>query len=192
MPSRPIERGAPMTEVPFHLRYTLTRTQRLVPHLRIWGPIWSACMVILLAFVLYSVIASAVLRDAKGVFAFTAAALGLFVLFRGLFVGLLDVLLVPARKVDVIIEENTADILIGGERWCLFLDGITRIGKYRRDVWTIQHHNGSVLHVPTSAIAEAQIAHLTAAMERGRTPEGIQAVIERGKRIEAIMSAERR
>jgi hypothetical protein len=32
-----------------------------------------------------------------------------------------------------------------------------------------------------------QIDHLRAAMERGRTPEGFRAVIERGRRIEQIM-----
>lgn len=179
-------------DVPFHLRYTLTRGQRLVPHLRVWGPVWSACMVFMMGCLLYASVASVVALNVKGVFVFAAWAFGLFLLFRGLFVGLLDVLLVPVRTVDVIFEEDTADILIGGERWCLFLDGIIRIRKYRSDIWTIEHFNGSVLHVPTSAITEAQIGHLKAAMKRGRTPEGIQAVIERGRRIQEIMSAERR
>jgi hypothetical protein len=50
-------------------------------------------------------------------------------------------------------------------------------------VWTLRHWNGTVLHIPADAITDAQLAHLRAAMERGRTPEGIRAVIERGRRL---------
>ena len=51
---------------------------------------------------------------------------------------------------------------------------------------TIEHHNGSVLHIPAGEITDDQLAHLRSAMERGRTPEGIRAVIERGRRIEQL------
>jgi hypothetical protein len=88
---------------------------------------------------------------------------------------------------DVIIEKDAAGILVGGERWYLFLDGITDIRKFRDDIWTIQHWNGSVLHIVAAAITDEQIDYFRAAMERGRTPEGIRAVIERGRRIEQIM-----
>jgi hypothetical protein len=56
----------------------------------------------------------------------------------------------------------------------------------------VQHWNGKVFHIAASAISEDQIAYVMAAMERGRTPEGIQAVIERGKRIAEIMDEERK
>ena len=46
--------------------------------------------------------------------------------------------------------------------------------------------------IAASAIAEDQLAHIKTAMERGRTPEGIRAVIERGKRIKEIMETERK
>jgi hypothetical protein len=108
---------------------------------------------------------------------------GLFLLFRGLFTGLIDVILVPRRDIDLIIEENAAGILLGSERWYLFLDGIISIHQHHRGIWTIQHHNGSVLHIPAKEITDDQLAHLRAAMERGRTPEGVRAVIERGRRI---------
>jgi hypothetical protein len=58
-------------------------------------------------------------------------------------------------------------------------------------VWTLSHWNGVVLHIPIDAISEELLAHLRAEMERGRTPEGIGAVIERGRRIEEIMRSER-
>ena len=93
---------------------------------------------------------------------------------------------------DVVVEEDAAGILLGTERWYLFLDGITEIRKYRDDTWTIQHWNGSVLHIPVSAITVDQLEHMRRAMELGRTPEGMKAVIERGKRIEAILQAERK
>src|SRR5262249_11886844 len=120
---------------------------------------------------------------------FGGLALGLVVLFRGLFVGLLDVLLVPARSMDVRVEENGLGFLAGGEQWWLFLDGLTGIEQLAAGVWTLQHWNGIVIHIPADAITEAQLAHLRAAMARGHTPEGVRAVIERGRRI---MELERR
>ena len=44
-------------------------------------------------------------------------------------------------------SDTRAGILIGTERWYLFLDGITDLRKFRDDTWTIQHFNGSVLHI---------------------------------------------
>ena len=176
-----------MTQIPFHLRYTLNRRQRLVPHLKIWGTLYVPFVVCLL---LFFVVQAVITPFTQGIWAglcFGAMAIGLFLFLRGLFVGVLDVLLVPLRQMDVIIEENAAAILMGGERWYLFLDGITDIRKFRDDTWTIQHWNGCVLHIAAAAIADEQIDHLRAAMERGRTPEGIQAVIERGRRIEQVM-----
>src|SRR5262245_28866581 len=113
-------------------------------------------------------------------------AVGLFLFLRGLFVGVLDVLFVPIRQMDVDVEENAAGVLIGAERWYLFLDGITDIRKLSDDTWTIQHWNGCVLHIAAAAITDEQIDYLRASMERGRAPEGIRAVIERGRRIEQI------
>jgi hypothetical protein len=173
-----------MTPVPFQLRYTLNRRQRIMPHLRIWGPMYVPFVVCLF---LFFVVQAAVTPFTQGIWAgvfFGVLAGGLVLLLRGLFAGLLDVLLIPRRIMDVVIEENGAGILIGNERWYLFLDGITDIRKFREDTWTIQHWNGVVLHVSAAAISKDQIAFLSAAMERGRTPEGIRTVIERGRRIE--------
>ncbi|MBI3409138.1 MAG: hypothetical protein HY040_12395 [Planctomycetes bacterium] len=93
---------------------------------------------------------------------------------------------------DIIFNENTADMLIRGERWVLFLDGIIDIRKYTDDVWTIHHRNGTTLHVPVSAITDDQIEHLRVAMARGKTPEGFQAVIERGRQIIEFLESERK
>jgi hypothetical protein len=180
-----------MVQMPFHLRYTLNRRQRLVPHLKIWGPLYVPFIICLFFFfVVQTIVTPSKQGPWAGAF-FGAMAAGLFLFLRGLFVGVLDVLFVPMRQMDVIVEANAAGILIGAERWYLFLDGITDIRKFRDDTWTIQHWNGCVLHIAAAAITDEQIDYLRAAMERGRTPEGIRAVIERGRRIEQIMHSGR-
>jgi hypothetical protein len=68
------------------------------------------------------------------------------------------------------------------------LDGIIDIRQSPRGLWMVRHHNGWVFWIPEAAISSEQIEHLRAAMDRGHTPEGVRAVIERGKRIESILS----
>lgn len=180
-----------MPQIPFHLQYKLSRLQRLVPHLRVWGTPLALFVAALLLFFCVQTVVSACSLSGAGVAVFGGLAFFVFVMYRGLFVGLLDVLLVPVRYMDVIVEENAVGVLVGTERWYLFLDGITDLRKFREDMWTIQHVNGCVLHIAVSAIEEDQIAYFRAAMERGRTREGVQAAIERGKRIEEILKSER-
>jgi hypothetical protein len=93
---------------------------------------------------------------------------------------------------DIVVEENGLGFLAGGERWWLFLDGIISISRYEKDTWTIYHWNGSVINVTASVISPDQLAHLRAAAERGKTPEGIGAVIERGRKLEAMMNSANR
>jgi hypothetical protein len=182
-----------MPEVPFQLQYTLSRSQRLIPHLGTWGLLgcWGlanlALLLLILGFFCTMIAAWAIDGNWRESAGFAIFAVGLLFLFQGLFRGLLDVIRVPARPMDILFQENAAGILIGDERWWLFLDGITSIEQYRNDVWTIRHWNGSVLNIPTSAITDDQMQWIRAAMERGRTPEGRQAVIERGRRIEPIL-----
>ncbi len=181
-----------MCEVPFHLHYTLNRTQRLVPLVRIWGLGYTPFVITLFAFFSVQTVVSICRLSLQGVGVFGGLALLVFFLCRGLFRGLVDVLTVPSREVDVVFEEQAAGILLGRERWYLFLDGIHDIRQYRRDLWTIQHHNGSVLHIPAAAIRPEQLEHLTTAMERGRTPEGVKAVIERGRQITRLTNENKR
>jgi hypothetical protein len=117
--------------------------------------------------------------------------LGLMLLLRPLFVGLFDVLFVARREMDVVIEENGVGFMMGGQRWYLWLDAFTDIRKFRADTWTLQHWNGCVLHIAVSAIGEDVIDHIRAKMEWGRTPEGVQAVVERGRVIQAILDSRR-
>jgi len=190
-PPYPTEGGVPMAEVPFEIRYRLSRWQRLVPHLRIWGVAYTPFVVVLFLFFCVQAIVNLCSLTWAGVAVFGGLAFGLFILFRGLFVGLLDVLLVPVRDMDIRVEENGLGILVGSERWWLFLDGLTSIKQLTAGVWTLQHWNGSVIHIPADAITDAQLAYLRAAMERGRTPEGVQAVIERGRRFAELEQQQR-
>ena len=180
-----------MAEVPFQLRYQLSRRQRLVPHLRIWGFAYTPFVVVVFVFFCVQTIVSACSVGWPGLAVFGGLALGLFLLLRGLFVGILDVLLVPVRAMDILVEENGLGFLAEGERWWLFLDGLTSIEQLAADVWTLQHWNGSVVHIPADAITDAQLAHLRTAMERGRTPEGVRAVIERGRRLAELEQQQR-
>src|SRR5258708_40236542 len=102
-----------MAEVPFELRYPLSRRQRLVPHLRIWGVAYTPFVVVVFIFFCVQTIASVCSLNWAGVAVFGALAFGVFILLRGLFVGLLDVLLVSVRSMDVRVEENGLGFLAG-------------------------------------------------------------------------------
>src|SRR5262249_54436243 len=97
--------------------------------------------------------------------------------------GLADVVFRKTAWMDIRVEDNGLGFLAGGQRWWLFLDGLTGIDQLTAGVWTLRHWNGSVIHIPADAITDGQLAPLRAAMGRGRTPEGMQAVIERGRRL---------
>jgi hypothetical protein len=172
-----------MAEVPFELEYELSRRQRLALLRHDWGVVFAPFAVAVLTFFCVQTVVSAASVGWPGLAVFGGLALGMFGLHHGLFIGLLDVLLVPARRINVRVEQNGLGLLIGGERWWLFLDGLTRIEQDIPGVWTLRHWNGWVVYVPADAITDAQLAYLRSEMERGRTPEGVRAVVERGRRL---------
>jgi hypothetical protein len=173
---------------PISLRFSLTRRQRLAAIVAEWDW-WTPLVVMPLeAFFLVQTAHSLWTWSLAGVAVFGGLALGMIVVFGGLIGGLVNVLICKDRWVDIELQADAAGILLGKERWYLFLDGITSIRQSPRDLWTIRHHNGFVLWIPVTAITGEQIEHLRAAMVRGHTPEGVRAVIERGKRIEAILA----
>src|SRR5262249_31758430 len=171
-----------MAQIPFHLRYTLSRAQRLGSLVRMWGVGFSLAGAAFCLFFLVMLIGCVLELAWTGIAVFGGLLLFAIAFNRDIVLGILDVVLVSRQAMDVIVEENAAGILIGDQRWYLFLDGITDLRKFRDDTWTIQHFNGFVLHIAASAIQEDQIAHSPAALERARTPEGIQAVDGPGKR----------
>jgi hypothetical protein len=172
-----------MAENPCHLTYELNRRQRLVPHLAIWSRYLPGIGIVAAGVVLAAIYLSAWLSP-----------LILLPLWwgRGFIIGLLDVVFRPVRQMDVILDEKALGFLAGGERWWLWLDGFVSIKRYTRDTWTLFHFNGHVIHIPATAIAEEQIEFIRQAAARGSTPEGMQAVIERGRLIEQMEEEERR
>lgn len=165
-----------MSDLPFHLTYDLNRRQRLVPHLIIWGP-YALMPLALLALVVLLVCASRW---------WLFAVLPSLWIFRGFWLGFLDVLVCPVRHMDVIVEENGLGFVAGGERWWIFLDGLLHVAKTRSDTWTVYHYNGTVINIAASAIASEQVAFLQDWARRRTDPKVINAVIERGRRIAAI------
>jgi hypothetical protein len=172
-----------MVELPFEIDYTLDRRQRFALLRQDCGVVFPPFVVVGLIFFCVQTVVSACSLNWPGIAVFGGLALGTFLLHRGLFVGLLDVLLVPVRSKNVRVEENGLGLLIGSDRWWLFLDGLTSIEQNVAGVWTLRHWNGWVVHIPAGAITDAQFAYLRSEMERGRTPEGVRAVIERGRRL---------
>src|SRR5262245_45871048 len=112
-----------------HLQYRLSRLQRLVPLLRIEGVAFTLFSLVLFSFFSVEAILCVCIGSWLGAAVMGGLALGVFVLSRGLAVGLLDVLFVPVRRMDVVLEEEAAGFLIGNERWYLFLDGILELRK---------------------------------------------------------------
>jgi len=141
---------------PVHLRYTLNRWQRLVPHLRLWhglGPVFVAVFALCLV--------AAFQQNAW----FLLAALVPAWLARGYIVGFVDLLLKPTREMDLLIEPLGIGVLIGDERWYVHMDGVVSIQRLAQGVWTIAHHNGTVIHVPTECMPDVCVQHIRAAIK---------------------------
>jgi hypothetical protein len=172
--------------------YSLTRRQRLIPHLKIWGPLYVPFALMLLGFF--------AIRTAFAVLSLEWMAIltfgGLFVFFvfflRGMIVGLLDALFVPTREMDITIENNGLGVMLGETRWYLFLDGITRLTEYVDGLWTVEHYNGLVLHIPRHMISDDQLTHIRERMTHGRTADGVTETVERGKCIQELTRNENR
>jgi hypothetical protein len=105
---------------------------------------------------------------------------------RGFWVGLAGIAFHSVKPMDIVVEENGLGFLAGGDRWWLFLDGIRFMEQLVPGVWTIYHHNGHVVHIPTSAISTEQVEYIKEVAAKGKTPEGIQAVIERGRKLQQM------
>jgi hypothetical protein len=176
-------------QVPFRARYELSRMQRLVPHVRVWGLFYTPFILLMLLFFGMGVVVNAGERDFCGVIVFSGFILLMLAGFRGLFVGWIDVLLVSVQHVDIEVGENAIAIRSGTEPAYLFLDGFFAPRKFRADVWTLEHFHGYVLNIAASAISEEQINYIRTARGRERTREDIRALIVRGQRISELLRA---
>ena len=136
-----------MQQLPFELRYDLSRRQRLIPHLKIWRH--HALFVIV-----------CVVGAAAGLYSswwYLVLLLFFLFIFRGFFLGLVNVLFVRRQAMDIVVEQNGLGFLAGKERWYFFLDGLTAFDQLAADVWTIQHWNGSVVNIPATLLNAEQV-----------------------------------
>ena len=171
-----------MATVPFQLQYELTRRQRLIPHIRVWGPF---------AFIIPSGLLALLYSSVFFAWWFAILVPLSAWQFRNLLIGFGDVLLHRKVQMDLQVEEKAVGLLIGGERWWLFLDGFLRIEQLTKGVWTLSHWHGYVIHIPLTAITEDQLAHFRAGIERRNRPEHVQEVIERGRAIMRLQEKQR-
>jgi hypothetical protein len=163
-------------EIPFHLMYELTRRQRFLPHLKVWMPYLPSALALVVGSLL-------LVRVRWWLFPFTLFA---FWMTCGLWVGFVEIAFRSVKPMDIVVEENGLGFLAGGERCFLFLDGIRFMKQLIPGVWTIYHHNGHVVHIPNSAITADQVSYIKEIAAKGKTPEGVQAVIERGHKIQQM------
>ncbi len=179
-----------MSFEPCHIEYDLNRRQRLVAHLGVWAPCFGGLLV-LLAGSIVLIVALSFLVSRWFVVLSVVPLLVAVGQFSGFLRGLINVVFVPLQHMDIIVEETALGFMARGERFWAFLDGITGIQKHSKDTWTILHHNGTVINIPVSAIEERHVDHMRTMAEKGKTPEGVQAKIERGRRIMEIEAMDR-
>jgi hypothetical protein len=179
-----------MSFEPCHIEYDLSRRQRLAIHLGRWLPtLPGTVFVVGVGIVSAHVLSSLVSRWFLVFWVVPLWAGGRW--FWGFPKGLLNVVFVPLQHMDIIVEETGLGFLVKGERFWVFLDGIRSIERHCEDTWTILHRNGTVINIPVAAIDERYIDHMRTMAEKRKTPEGKQAVLERGRLIAALEAEER-
>ena len=138
--------------VPFHLRYTVNRRQRLAVEL----PPWLPCLAASLSFTVAVTYLSAIVHPA---FCFLLPLP--FILCRGFFVFLLELLAYSTRPVDVIFEADRFGVLVDSERYWLSLGGVFQVYRNEsRTAWILLHLNGSILTIPNHVITTEQLDFL--------------------------------
>lgn len=140
-----------MADLPFRLRYGLSRRHRLAVELTPWLPAVGATIGFAVGVLFLGRVVSPL---------FYALLLLPVVLYRGLLAFLYDLLAHPLRPVDVLVEDDRLGVLVDGARRWLSLDGVIQVYKSGRDAWTLLHLNGSVLTIPADAITREQVLFL--------------------------------
>jgi hypothetical protein len=138
--------------VPFRLQYALGRRHRLAveftPHL----PACAAALGFTTGILYLALVVSPWFLVLLAWPAFTCRKLVAF---------LAELLLVPARPVDLLVEADRLGVLVGHERVWLYLDGVIQVFSADRGrTWTLLHLNGSVLTIPADAIRPDQVDFL--------------------------------
>jgi hypothetical protein len=138
--------------LPFHLRYTLTRRQRLAVELYPWLPAIAGTIGFVIGALYLVVVVSSW---------FLLMLLLPVVAYRGLFAFVFDIAFRARQPVEVDVEDDRLGILIDGTHRWLALDGIFQVCRSETGAtWTILHHDGTVLTIPADAIALDQLDYL--------------------------------
>ncbi|MCE9565508.1 MAG: hypothetical protein K8U57_26095 [Planctomycetes bacterium] len=134
---------------PFHVRYMLTRRQR-VGELLPWLP----------------ALAASIGFGIGGVYLSGAVSLWFLLLFllpiifyRGLFVLLFDLASRSRQPVELTVDETALWVLFDATRLKLSLDGIIQVFR-SDDGWTVLHHDGSSVLIPFDTLTDTQLDYL--------------------------------
>ncbi len=150
---------------PFHLRFTLSRRQRLAVELPPWLPAVAATT----GFTLGALYA--------GLFASNWLLLLLIlppVVYRGLFAFAFDIVFRGGRAVELIADATDLEVRSAGETQRLRLSGVFQV--YRTgDTWTVLHLDGPVLTIPADAITAEQVEYLKSFARRAAATRAEQA-----------------
>jgi hypothetical protein len=142
----------------FHLRYALTRRQRLAVELPPWLPAVAATT------------GFGVGAAYAGVYASPWLLLLLvlpLVMYRGLFGFVLDILTNRGSAVELIADGTDTDLEVrtaGGAKR-LPLSGVFQVFR-SGDVWTVLHLDGTMLTIPADAIGDEHVAYLRTFVRR--------------------------
>jgi hypothetical protein len=138
--------------LPFHLHYTLSRRQRLAVELHPWLPAIAGS----LGFVIGAAYLSLTVTPG-----FLLLLLLPVVVFRGLFGFVGELVLHSARPVEVIVDDETLEVVSRGQRQSHQLTGIIQVFRSEdRSTWTVLHLDGLILTIPTPAITAEQLDYL--------------------------------
>ena len=160
-----------------HLQYDLTRRQRWDSHVGGWLPALPKYLLVAGTMVALTWLASH--RSPW----FLLFLLGPLWVLRGLIAGFVQIAFVPVKHMDLVFEEDRLGFMVGAERWWVHLDSIVRIERFRDDLWTFVAYHGEAFDVPVNLVSEETLAHVRRKMEWARTPEGVEAALNRGRRV---------
>jgi hypothetical protein len=138
-------------------RFSLSRRQRLLPLLRAWGLL---AVLGLFAFI------TAISAGLSGHWSAWLVILFLLFIMRGMLFGLAFIILRRRQPMCIAIEEQGIGFGDSQPDWWIFTDGI--IGFRRTfDIWTVYHHNGTLLHIPADVISSDDVAFLKSKATKG-------------------------
>jgi hypothetical protein len=135
---------------PFHLRFTLSRRQRLALELPPWLPAAAATLGFWIGAAYAGLHASAW---------FLLLLVLPVVAYRGLFALAFDLLFRGGRAVELCADGAEVRVASAGEVKALPLDGLFQVFR-DGDAWTVLHVDGTVLTIPADAISAEQVAYL--------------------------------